>query len=178
MAINIYYKYSLDLVSNFTLLIFKFTILDFYAIQFFDPFSLWLVCFKLKEVNYSLQCFPKYLWQNSMYRRCHMEKLFHGQINMESVTIVSLSDKREINMPKCVLSNISLMDLTVEPILHVALINFPGIQWSMKHFGKWYSIELWEASVFVFFSLFLGYGILKHIWPLSAPEGYFVTRCH
>lgn len=62
-----------------------------------------------------------------------MEKLFHGQINMESVIIIGLSDKCEINMAKCVLSNASLMNLTVEPILHVALINIPGIQWSMKH---------------------------------------------
>lgn len=52
---------------------------------------------------------------------------------MENVTVFSLSDKCEINMSQFVLSNVSLTSLTVEPILHVMLINIPAIQWSMEH---------------------------------------------
>lgn len=48
---------------------------------------------------------------------------------MENVTIFSLSDKCEINMPKYV----SPMNWTVKPMLHIALINIPVIQWSVKH---------------------------------------------
>lgn len=52
---------------------------------------------------------------------------------MDNVTIFSLSDKCEINMPKYISSNVSPMNLTVKPMLHVPLINIPVIQWSVKH---------------------------------------------
>lgn len=65
---------------------------------------------------------------------------------MENVTVFSLSDKCEINMSAFVLSSVSLMNLTVKPILNVALINIPGTK------GSWNT--LWEM---IFYSLLRGF---------------------